>query len=230
MNQLMDQVNDKIDKVVKQEEKETILVLIGKTGHGKSSLGNTLLRRDVFEVSDFSTSVTKFAINHRDDNLVVFDGTENNPKSMEFNITLQQLTMILKGCKKGVTAFVLVFAISTRFSKEEIHTIEMYKNILGEDFLKTNGVFVLTHGENFDCKYTFMEWCDKQKGPFEDIYNECNKRVVLVENKATDSKMLEYRDQVLGLTKNLTEPYTMNNFNRNKRSRKKPVLNGKLMI
>ncbi|EMD42385.1 AIG1 family protein, partial [Entamoeba histolytica KU27] len=70
------------------KQKQTKLLLIGETGNGKSSLGNFILKNDVFTVSDSTISETRDVVgeNGKGDrkDLIVID-TPSLQESKEFN-------------------------------------------------------------------------------------------------------------------------------------------------
>ncbi|XP_012943010.1 GTPase IMAP family member 7 [Aplysia californica] len=172
------------------------LMMIGKTGHGKSSTGNSILGRTAFVVSDSSESET-------DAVQVAFTSLSADRGSVKVADTpgigdtrMDTVTAIRKACKDlesgiqkcpgGVHAFLLVLKYGNRFTEEESRTVRSLKSLLGEDVLRRHCVIVFTHGELFDLSRKkgpgnsgdFSSWCCEQTGGLGDLIEECQHRCV----------------------------------------------------
>lgn len=130
--------------------KRPIVVLLGKTGNGKSCLGNFLLDNNIFKTSSKQESETvdsKIGINYSKD-FCVIDTPGLNDSQRRDQMHYQNIIKFIKN--KYITSFLLVFNFNeTRLSLDLQELIKIYCNIFNFEIFNHLGlVFTKTYDKN----------------------------------------------------------------------------------
>ncbi|KAK7910468.1 hypothetical protein WMY93_015152 [Mugilogobius chulae] len=163
---------------------ETRIVVVGKTGVGKSSLANTIFEENVFDVFASANSgttrcesITK-EVNGRlvkwIDTPGLFD-TERKEDEMK-----PEIVKCIEECYPGPHVFLILLPVG-RFTQQEQEVVQQLSQYFSDQALDF-AILLFTHGDDLGDESTIEEFASQNES-LNKLLQRCGNRVHVVDNK-----------------------------------------------